>query len=53
MLKNTIDKNDSIELFVAFCNKSIDINKYKKRINKLILSIISLLFKEMFNQDSI
>lgn len=51
--KNTIDKNDSIELFVAFCNKSIDINKYKKRINKLILSIISLLFREMFNQDFI
>jgi hypothetical protein len=51
--KNKLDKNDSIDLFIAFCNKSIDIHKYKERINKIINNIINLLFKEMFNQDFI
>lgn len=49
--KNTNDKNESIELFVAFCNKIINIKEYKKRINKIVIDIIISLFKEMFNKS--
>jgi hypothetical protein len=49
--KNTNDKNESTELFVAFCNKTIKIKEYKKRINKIVIDIIILLFKEMFNKN--
>jgi len=49
--KNTNDKNESTDLFVAFCNKTIKIKEYKKRINKIVIDIIILLFKEMFNKS--
>jgi serine/threonine protein kinase len=49
--KNTINKKESTELFVAFCNKTIKIKEYKKRINKIVIDIIILLFKEMFNKS--
>ena len=31
------DKDKSSDLFIAFCNKTINIDKYKKKINKHIL----------------
>lgn len=49
--KNTNDKNESTDLFVAFCNKTINIKEYKKRINKIVIDMIILLFKEMFNKN--
>ena len=43
-------KDKSSDLFIAFCNKTINIDKYKKKINKHILEIINLLFKKMFKK---
>ncbi len=48
--KYMTDKDKSSDLFIAFCNKTINIDKYKKKINKHILEIINLLFKKMFKR---
>ena len=48
--KYMTDKDKSSDLFIAFCNKTINIDKYKRKINKHILEIINLLFKKMFKK---
>lgn len=48
---NMNDKDSSTELLIAFCTESIDISRYKQLINKLVIDMIELLFKELFNID--